>query len=294
MPELPEGSEGKSSLGGLAGIAGIKLPDGSSSDIIRPELFPNIIQSTEFLSSIIKQKFNTEDKQVLLQDYLNHNLKLSLIESFSSGFKQSENTRSQVDTTDGVYSLTIAERKAINILSERITVNYNDVLGLIEIEVLLQDPVLSAKVLKKMNDNLTDYLADYKTKKNKRKLAFLEEQINKQRVNLENAQKELTSYLDIRQAISKKSAMVDYDVLQSNKSANYSIYSTLLNEKAETEIKINEDLPYIKIIEPIIIPNAPSEPNKLFILVLFTVFGVLVSLALVFFKLFRSFILEHF
>ena len=76
LPELEMKSNGAfSKLGSLAGLAGIDLNDVNSTDAVRPDLYPNVLQSTPFALHMMKQKVFVpeQNKELSLIEYLSKN-----------------------------------------------------------------------------------------------------------------------------------------------------------------------------------------------------------------------------
>jgi uncharacterized protein involved in exopolysaccharide biosynthesis len=64
MPELESANAGElSKFTGLASLAGVDLSSMSSSDAIRPNLYPSVINNTSYFLYLLKQEVKTLDNK---------------------------------------------------------------------------------------------------------------------------------------------------------------------------------------------------------------------------------------
>jgi hypothetical protein len=82
LPELEskDGAGGLSKFKSLAGLAGVDLGSLSSTEAVRPDLYPNILQSTPFLMDVMSLKvFASKYKRSMkMSDFLEENAKKGL------------------------------------------------------------------------------------------------------------------------------------------------------------------------------------------------------------------------
>ncbi|MCU0469507.1 MAG: Wzz/FepE/Etk N-terminal domain-containing protein [Arcicella sp.] len=83
LPELDskDAAGGLSKFKSLAGLAGVDLSSMSSSEAVRPDLYPNILQSTPFLMDVMNMKVYAHKykKQMVMANFLEENKKRELI-----------------------------------------------------------------------------------------------------------------------------------------------------------------------------------------------------------------------
>ncbi|RZK61570.1 MAG: lipopolysaccharide biosynthesis protein, partial [Pedobacter sp.] len=99
---LPEaqatGASGLGSLGSLAGLAGINLNNIAGQDAIRPDLYPNVLQSVPFALDLLKQPVYLQGSlvKISLQEFMNRQAS-----GFLGGlFKRSSNTDDSKKTSN--------------------------------------------------------------------------------------------------------------------------------------------------------------------------------------------------
>ncbi len=283
---LPEVSSSGQSLGGLAGLAalgGFNLGSSATgSDAIRPDLYPDVIGSTPFYLSLLKQKFQTKDADSLIfEDYY-----LQIIEKD----KKPEELKLKTFKAkpSGVIVVNALTEDRIKDLQERVFASIDKKSGVIKISAKMPDPVIAAQVANYAMSYLTSYVSDYRTEKVKQEVDFLGRKVAAARGDFYKDQARKATYADQFSAptIRLQSADIQRERLESEYKLSSSVYNELLKKYEEAKIKLQQETPIFQVLDPPVVPNLKSEPKRSIILLASIFIGLLASI--VFTLIFRK------
>lgn len=276
LPEISSGSSSKLSggLGALAGLAGIDIGSVSSLDAVRPDLYPNIIQSTPFAIHILKQKAYVSElsKTISLEEYLK-----SKQISWFSGNKSSQHERLDPQNFSKAIELDLAKDNLVKEVYNRINASFDRKTSIITISVKMPDPVLAANVANLTLEYLKNYVTNYRTEKAKLDLAFLEKQVNIARKRYQNSEVAFANFQDKNRFLILQSAKIQESRLNSEFSTAQSIYNDLNRQYEQAKIKVQEITPVFNVYEPPQIPLVKSEPKRKNIAIVSFIMGIVAS-----------------
>jgi uncharacterized protein involved in exopolysaccharide biosynthesis len=172
--------------------------------------------------------------------------------------------------------------KNIKDLKERILCSYDKKAGVIAISVKMPDPVVAANVARFSMNYLTDYIINYRTEKQKRDLDFLAERLNAAKGKYYTTQSQKASYTDQMplNALRLQSADLQRERIESEYKISSSFYNSLLQKYEEAKLKIQQETPILKVLEPPVVQNLKSEPKKAVIIVFSLIIGFSISILL--------------
>lgn len=279
---LPEvGGSGGGALGGLAnlvGIGGFELGLKNNTDAIRPDLYPNVLNSTPFFLSLFEQSFINKEGDSLTFEKLYHQevegneeIDKKLLSTFEG-------------KPQGVLMLDRLTESRIADLRERITGDIDTKSGVITISVKMPDPVVAAQIASFAISYITNYVTNYRTEKAKQEVEFLEQKVAAAKGDFYQDQSKKASYEDRFSAptIRLKLADIQRERLESEYRLSSTVYNELLKKLEESKIKLQQQIPVFQVLEPPVAPNLKSEPRRFLIifgsLVLGFLFSIVVSL----------------
>lgn len=293
LPEIDskQGGGGLSGLKSLAGLAGVDLGSASGSEAIRPDLYPNILQSTPFLLTVLDQKVYVAKtkKWVLVKDLFG---KESIKPTLHLGSDKEEEKKSEDDLgnipQDAISKEAIQLNKKtdnlVNAIKSRISADIDKKSGVITISVKMTDPVAATSVATYTQNYLTNYVTKYRTQKAKTELEFLTNRKNEAKDAYDKALFNLSSYQDQNRNIFLNVARDMEKKLQYEVDVAYNIYNTISTQVEDSKIKVQRQVPVIKILEPAQVPVNKTEPKRSLITLGFLFFGLIASVVFVFFK----------
>lgn len=180
-PELSD-NKGTGGLSSLAAMAGLNLNATSGADAIYPDLYPNIVSSTPFITGLFNVRVKDLDEEVdtTLYCYLNEYQRMpwwSLITSApfkALGWVVSLLTDEEDDGILDPFHLTKEETDTAKELSERINVSVDKKTGVTTLSVTMQDARISACLTDTVVRRLQDYITEYRTTKARQDFQFQE------------------------------------------------------------------------------------------------------------------------
>jgi uncharacterized protein involved in exopolysaccharide biosynthesis len=285
LPELEskDAAGGLSKFKSLAGLAGVDLSSLSSSEAVRPDLYPNILQSTPFLMDVMAMKiYAYKYKQTLaMSRFLAENNKQSLMTKiFGESVEKIDKDAIVINPKD-IPSETIRldkkQDELIKDLQKRIGATLDKKSGVISISVKMQDPVVAATIVKYSQDYLTQYVVKYRTEKTKNDIIFLNDRISEAKRRYDNALYAYSSYQDRNKSLFLNIAKDEGKKMQYEVDLSYNLYAELAKQLEEAKIKVHRETPIFKVLEPAQIPVKKSEPKRSLMVIGFAFLGLMLS-----------------
>lgn len=275
----PEASDGKSGggLSSLAAMAGINMSTSTGADAIYPDLYPDIVSSTPFITGLfdvpvqdLKEKVDTT-----LYCYLDEYQRApwwSII--ISAPFKalgwtislfQDEKTEEGNGKLDP-FHLTKDESIIVSNLSKRIGVSVDKKTGLTTITVTMQDARIAACLTDTVMNRLQKYITEYRTNKAKKDFEFQQGLFERKKKEYEKAQDEYAKFADANKNIILLSYRAEQERLENEMRLAYNVYTSVAQQLQMAEAKVQEITPVYTVVEPATIPIRASKPSKPMIL----------------------------
>ena len=288
IPEMMQ-EEGSipGSLGGLASLAGVDLGTFSEkSQTINPALYQSVSKSTPFLLSLMKQDFffSSLGKDLSLYDfYLEHkdvgllSRLLSLPSLIVPRIRRKSEMVSEIASSGQILSLSKADQDLLKDLRQRISVEMDWDLNLVNVQVEMQDPVAAAEIVQYTQDYITQYVTDYSIAKSRQQLASIENQYQERRKEFEQSQSRLAFFRDKNQNVNTAKAKSEEEHLLSEYNLALGIYTQLAQQREAVKLQIQESTPVFTVLEPAKIPTSKSSPRRVLILITSSLLGLILS-----------------
>jgi uncharacterized protein involved in exopolysaccharide biosynthesis len=279
LPEYQSKAGGIGQFAGLASLAGIDVSSaaGGGSDAVRPDLYPDVLKSTPFFLELLKIKVRTKDnKEMLFSQFYDNFVLDNKIEE--------KDTKIKFPTSIQYIAVSYQTEKNLKDLRERIGAVIDKKTGLITVTVKLPDPVVATIITDYGMNFLTNYITNYRTEKSKRDLNFLAERLDAAKGKYFNNQAKKAQYSDQYQLSMMKLQAADLqrERIESEYKISSSFYNSLLQKYEEAKLKVQQETPVLKVLEPPVVPNKRSEPKRAIIVLIATflggIFGVIFGL----------------
>lgn len=272
MPEYSSGSEGGASsliqqYGGLIGLSSGGTY-GSGSNAIRVDLYPQIVQSLSFQDNLARHEFYFKDYDTTASLY-NYYLEiqspgvLGYIKKYSIGlpgaiikaFKnQDETLSSGISNTNEIVELSKREMEVIKALRSRVSSSLDEESGILTVRAKMADAKLAAEVTKYTIEELTKYIVEYRTEKVIKDLDFIEIQLIDAQKRFLSKQLELAEFDDSNQGNLTARAQTERERIQSEFDIIFNVYNTLTQRYEEAKLKVQEETPVFKVLQPVQVP----------------------------------------
>jgi uncharacterized protein involved in exopolysaccharide biosynthesis len=270
LPEYQSKAGGLGQFASLASLAGIDVSSaaGGGSDAVRPDLYPDVLKSTPFFLELLKIKVRTKDnKEMLFSQFYDTFVLDNKIEE--------KNTKIKFPTSNQYIAVSYQTENNLKDLRERISAVIDKKTGLITVTVKLPDPVVATLITDYGMNFLTNYITNYRTEKSKRDLNFLAERLDAAKGKYFNNQAKKAQYSDQYQLSMMKLQTADLqrERIESEYKISSTFYNTLLQKYEEAKLKVQQETPVIKVLEPPVVPNKRSEPKRAIIVLIATFLG---------------------
>lgn len=279
LPEYQSKAGGLSQFAGLASLAGVDLSSaaGGGSDAIRPDLYPDVLKSTPFFLELLKIKVRTKDNKEMAFSQFYDTFVLD------NDIKEKD-TKIKFPTSNQYIAVSYQTEKNLKDLRERISAVIDKKSGLITVTVKLPDPVVATIITDYSMNFLANYITNYRTEKSKRDLNFLAERLDAAKGKYYTNQAKKAQYSDQYQLSMMKLQAADLqrERIESEYKISSTFYNTLLQKYEEAKLKLQQETPVIKVLEPPVVPNKRSEPKRVIVVILATflgcIFGIIFGL----------------
>ena len=287
MPESQsKGGGSLGNLGSLAGLAGISLDNLGGQDAIRPDLYPNVLQSVPFALDLLKQPVYSQKfkAKMTLQEFINRigdTGFFSVITGFFSRDGKSEKEeRSDPKNFSQAIQVTKEQDELIRLIQGSTSAVHDKKTGIITITATAPDPVVAATVARLSLEYLTNYITTYRTEKARKQVAFLIQQVQEAKGKYQALEYSLSAYRDRNRSLFLSTAKIEEQRLQADYLLAQSVYNELSKQMEQAKIKVQEETPVFKALEPPTVPLRKSGPKRTLIMLGFAIAGAFLSTTL--------------
>ncbi|MDE7074511.1 MAG: lipopolysaccharide biosynthesis protein [Odoribacter sp.] len=296
VPQTGEKMSG-GSLNGLAALAGINLSNMGNNEVLSPKIYPKVLASVPFQKELMNTpiEFQEYDQPVTLLDYYTNEeyRRFSLggsILKYTIGLPgilmkaiRGKKVEPEISLTSGIVVETVSkeEDECIRRLQSKVTLNVNEKEGYVTLSANMPEAVAAAQLAARVQALLQKYITEFKIEKAQANLEFVEERCKEAREQFELKQEELARLRDANQNIASAWAQTAEERLSNEYNVALSVYSELAKQREQANIQVKENTPVFTIIEPVTVPNKPSKPKRMLIVVAFVFLGAFAGVGLV-------------
>jgi uncharacterized protein involved in exopolysaccharide biosynthesis len=300
MPELEASSAagGLSKFAGLASLAGIDLSNLSTSDAVRPDLYPSIINNTSYFLFLLEQNVNLSNgKSVKFKDfyYEVYDIDKDKINGTKKGITDKlremlgiavQPISASKDAKKDLVYLSKSDGEVIEELGEKIVANMDKKTGIISISVKLPDPITAAHVAQISMNYLTNFVVNYRTEKARVDRDFLKQQLDEAKGKYYNDQSKKAQYSDQFQAPTIRLQVADIrrERIEADYKVSSTFYTQLFQQYETAKMKVQEQTPVFKTLQKPIIPYEKSGPRRMLIILFCGFLGAVIGLVIVLLK----------
>lgn len=274
MPEMSNGADDVvRRLASVAGFSGLDMADTEGMETIRPDLYPNVLQSTPFLLYLIDQPLTTTNGQQttvgqLISPEQEWMQVLKRLLSRPSGGSSQAPRR-----PNGPVRLTARQRARTEAISERVSARFDSRSGIITISANMPDAVGAATVAQLAMNYLTQYVTNYRTEKARRDLTFYARRLAESHQRYQTAQFALFRYNDQHRSVVLQAATVERQQLAEKLATAQSLYADLSRWHEQARLKVQQQTPVFKVLEPPTVPLERVSPKRTLIVLGFALAG---------------------
>ena len=272
-PEFTSGFSMNGNMGALASMAGINLNGlGGDEDALYPDLYPEIVGSTDFLEDLMKVKVTTDDASLTttLDDYLAHYQSEPWWGGAIRGLQSLFKTKDKNDNNNTADPKRISEERLqmLKGLSNSIVVKLDAKTSIIDIQVTMQDPYIAACMVDTVSARLQAYIFRYRTNKAKQDMDYIEKLRNDAYEEYKDATQKYAEYVDSHQNLFMERFKTKAEYLENEMSTKYQLYNQLVQQYVMAQAKVQARTPVYSVIQSSYVPVKKSAPKRMVIVLL--------------------------
>lgn len=282
MPEMNSGSgDVFKRLASVAGFAGLDLSDAEGVDAVRPDLYPNVLQSTPFVLYLIEQPVVTsEGERLTVADLLDPDGDQPAGWSPLNWFRPAEKPAGKpvANGPNKPVQLTRRQQRLAEAIDKRVSAKLDTRSGVITITAKMPDAQAAATVAQQAMDYLTQYVTSYRTEKARADLRFYSQRLDESRKRYQNAQYNVFHYNDQHKYLVVQAATMDKQRMEAELTIAQTVYTELSRQYEQAKLKVQERTPVFKVLEPARVPLIRVSPKRSMMVLGYLVLGLLVGI----------------
>lgn len=260
-PEMGGQPGSGSGLASLASSFGVNISGGSATgDAITPTLYPDLMNSVDFKTSLFPVKVKRKDDKapMTVYDYFKNEWKYAWWEHFFGLMAPGK----EKDTLVNNFELTGEQAMIASMINQNVSCNIDKKTNLIIINVTAQDPHVAAQLADSVKTRLQDFLTEYRTNKARHDLEYAETLQKQGKKDFERARRLYVEYMDANQDVQLMSAMQRQNDLENDMQLQYNNYTAICAQVLAAQAKVQEVTPAFTPLQSATVPLGPAGPNK--------------------------------
>ena len=261
---VPEAGSGAKSGGGLAGIAssfGINLGSAQSgSDAIIPTLYPDMMNSVDFKTSLfpIKVTRKEDGKSFTYYEYLLNEQKKPWWSSLLSGKSEKEKTKDSINP----FELTEEQTAIVKAIDNKVSCSVDKKTMVITILVKDQDPLICATLADSVKTRLQNFITDYRTSKARVDLEYYKKMYVEAKVKYEKAREKYASFSDSHRDVTSQYGRTKESYLLNEMQLQQTVYQQVVGQLQQAEMKVQQETPAFTTLQPASVPLKKKGPKR--------------------------------
>lgn len=285
---------GEDVAGGLAGIAsnfGINL-GGAGNDAIYPLLYPELMESNDFVCDLLTIKVRTEDDSVNTDYYTylkKHQKKNWLTQPFTdvmdhikSLFAEKKSGAKNGSRGLDPFMLSEPDFGIVEKVKQIVSCSVDKKTDVITISVKDQDRVICATLADSVREHLQKYITEYRTKKTRVDVDHYQHLTDSANLEYRSAVNKYAQFCDANQDIILQSMQSKRDELENEMQMCYNTYQAMKTQLEAMKAKLQERTPAFTTLKSATVPIKPAGPKRMiFVIGMMLIASVFYSLWLV-------------
>lgn len=258
-----------SSLSQVASSFGFDLSSatGASSDAILPELYPDLVNSVDFRTSLFPIQVVTADG-TLRTDYYDYLLKHQSAPWWTVAMNWVKDIFKKKTSAAGngkinPFRLTKQQNGIMKSLEKKIECSVDKKNYVISITVTDQDPLICATMADSVKSRLQEFITDYRTRKARNDLEYTEKLYNEAKKKYTLSRQQYASFADANNELMLESYKLKMEDLENEMQLNFNAYSMMSNQLNAARAKVQERTPAFTTLQSASVPLRPAGPKRM-------------------------------
>ena len=298
--------------GGIAGIVtmmGFSAGGATSSELLSSVMYPRIVRSVPLIKELMTTPIVVERSKgvpiTLYEFYANDRYQprniLGGIRRYTIGLpgvmlsllrSRDDNTVDDTVYTDRetseIISLTRSQREVVDIIRGNMITTHNNRDGYLVLGYRSSEPEVAAIITHQMYNLLARYVTDFITQRQVENLLFVGQSYQDARQEWLYRHADWAVFLDANRALTTATAQMQENLLRSEREIAFTLYRELAIQLEQARLTVQESMPMLTVIDPVVVPQQRSAPRRGMILAVFLFLGVAGSIGWVLVKPFVS------
>ena len=271
-PELGGGATGGGSLSSLASSMGYKVGGSKAdADAITPTLYPDLMNSVDFKTSLFDVKVHRMDSSRVMTyyDYLLYYQKTPWWSKIFSG--KDTIRREKVNT----FMLTKKQTAIASVIKNNVVCDVDDKTGVITINVTDQDPLIAATMADSVQARLQTFITKYRTNKACNDLENTKKLCMEAKRRYEHARQLYGVFSDANQEVILESVRSKQEDLENDMQLQFNNYNALASSLQAAYAKVQAVTPVFTTLQSATVPIKKAGPKGSQIVIIFFFIGIL-------------------
>lgn len=286
------------SISSLASMVGMNMKIGQTGDALYPEIYPDLVSSTDFIISLFPIPVSTKDGSVKCDyyTYLTDHQKKALLDYPRVGLsllvnslKKKEAPNSSSKSCSTIW-LTKEQDEVVKDIVDNLECLVDKKTNVITITIKDQDPLIAATMADSVKQHLQTAITNYRTKKARIDLQYMQKLYVEAKQQYDHARQVYASYADAHQEVSLQAFKSKEEDLENEMQLKYNIYTNVVEQLQLAKAKVQERTPAFTVIQSATVPIKHSSRPKIVTLLIWLILGFLLRFGILFWKNKESFI----
>jgi capsular polysaccharide biosynthesis protein len=272
-PELGGGATGGGTLSALASSMGYKVGGNKvDADAITPTLYPDLMNSVDFKTSLFDVKVHRMDssKVMTYYDYLLYYQKTPWWSKLFSGKDLIRHEKLNP------FMLTKEQTTIAAIIKKNVVCDVDDKTGVITINVTDQDPLISATMADSVKNRLQTFITKYRTNKARNDLETTKRLCIEAKRRYEKVRQQYGAFSDANQEVILESVRSKQEDLENDMQLQFNNYNALAASLQAAYAKVQAVTPVFTTLQSATVPTKKAGPKGSQIVLIFIFIGLLI------------------
>ena len=299
-PEIATRSTLSSGVSSLASLAGVNMNSLALTDAMHPDLYPEVISSTDFYISLFDMPVTIEQKDSIivtdLYDYMANyqrqpwwsyviGVPRMAIEGVKSWFAAADEDFEGIEGHSTIDSLRLTRQQEMVVaaLKKNIEATIERKTYVLSLKVTMQDRIVAANLANAIIRNLQAFVVRYRTEKSRENVEYYEKIYADTHEEYLSAQRAYAYYADSHQGVTTLSSKIKLQHLQNESQLRYQIYNQTAQNLLAAKAKVQQESPVLVILQSGWAPTN-GKPSKVKLAIAWFVLGALIGAVIVLLK----------
>lgn len=287
---------GESVAGGLSALAsnfGFNLGMGGN-DALYPLLYPDLMNSNEFVVGLFGIRVKTDDGTVDTDyyTYLTKHQKRNWLTYPFKKFKREivrmlstkKPSGPSKDRKIDPFKLSDYDYDLVEGVKGKIKCTVDKKTDVISIEVTDQDRLVCAILADSVRQHLQDYIINYRTSKARLDLNHYQHLADSSKVEYLKSSAAFSSFCDANKNMNLQRLLSERDRLESDMQMKYNTYTAMCTQLEAMKVKVQERTPAFTTLQSASVPVKPAGPKRVIFVLAMLVLSSIVNAVYILYK----------